>query len=229
MIHARRVVAEFDALHAAMRQYTSSFSGNIVVGTMPIMARQGLAACIANFNRKHPKVRIEISEGKTKELVKRLHYGEIDVAFVVLDKIEDRTITLHPLIQDELILVVDELNPLAKKRSIDLAEAANENFIFPTQRSSMFELGMRACEASGFTPKIAYQCGEIDMINHLVAERLGVSIMARKVALASALPNTVILSLKTKIERVTSLAVSSAEAPSSTVRLFIDHVLQEKF
>lgn len=227
--HARRIVAGFEELHSAMRKQASYLTGKVRVGTIPILGRLGLASSIASFNRKYPGIRVEIKEGKTMELIKSLYCSEVDVAFVVMsNNNENKSLSFHPVIEDELVLVVDVLHPFAKKGTIDLAEAANENFIFPDDSSSMYELGVEACLKAGFTPNQAYKCGQVEMILELVSERVGVTIMAKKVFLSSSsnFAYTTCLSLKSKIQRITALALPNHSTLSPSVELFTRHILQ---
>ncbi|MEW9674306.1 LysR family transcriptional regulator substrate-binding protein [Ammoniphilus sp. 3BR4] len=210
-----------------MRRQASFLKGYVRVGTIPILGRLGLVPCIAQFHRIYPGIHVEIKEGKTLELMDRLHSSDMDVAFVVPSKeIHEKTIVFHPVIEDELVLVVDELHPLAKKSLINLSDAAHEKFIFADSSSSMNRMAMDACLDAGFTPNVIYECGQADMILGLVGERLGVTIMARKVAAASAIPHTICLPLKTRIQRITALAVPNQFPLSQPVKLFVRHVLQ---
>jgi len=230
LIHASKIVADFDELHAAMRRQKSVLTGSIRVGTIPIVGSLGLASCIAGFNRKYPEIQVAIQEGKTLELLERLYSAEIDVAFVIMpDESTVRSLELHPIVEDELVLVVDVLHPFAHKKTIKLKDAANERFILPDANSSMFKMSMEACRRAGFTPDIAYQCGQVELILGLVAERTGVTIMAKKVADSSPLPYTIAVPIRPKIKRTTFLAVSEHAGTMQPVRAFIEHLHHDDF
>ena len=230
LVHAARIVADFDELHAAMRRQKNVLTGSVRVGTIPVVGSLGLASCIAGFNRKYPEIQVAIQEGKTLELLERLYSAEIDAAFVIMpDDAAVRSLELHPVVEDELVLVVDVLHPLAHKKTVKLKEAEGERFILPDANSSMYKMSMEACRKAGFTPDIAYQCGQVELILGLVAERTGVTIMARKVADSSALPYTVSLPIRPKIRRTTFLAVSEHAGTMQPVRAFIEHLLHDDF
>jgi LysR family transcriptional regulator, transcription activator of glutamate synthase operon len=229
--YAQRIVEEFEALKLAMREYTMYAQDHLVIGTIPIMGRMGLTPLIADFQKKYPKIKLELKERKNKELLELLRRAEIDVAFITAPKAnssEHPEITYYPLVEDDVVLVANESHPLAKRASINLAEAANEVFILVDSASGMYRISLDACHDAGFTPAVIRESRHIDTIIGLVAEGLGVSLLSRRMVRSSTSPNIAAVRLNETVKRVTALAVRNQPHLSVPAKTFINHSLAWK-
>ena len=230
VIHATKLVEGFEGLQAAMNRRKNILTGCIRIGIMPGMEHLGLTSSIVGFNRKYPEIQIVIREYRSLGLLELLRAAEIDVAFVLTpDNPTDRLLALHPIMEDELVLVVNVLHPLAQKKTIKLKEADGERFIFPDADSGMYKMCVDACNKAGFTPNIVHQCAQVELTQGFIAEGAGVTIMAKKIADVSPHPHTVSLLIRPKIERIIFLAVSDHAKNMQSVGVFTEYILRDNF
>ncbi|WP_312337675.1 LysR family transcriptional regulator [Anaerospora hongkongensis] len=224
--HAQRLLADYEEMQTSMKKYHALERGRLMVGTVQMMGRLGLTSVIATFSRKYPGIELDIKEKSTRDLLVLLHEKKIDVAFITLsiDSVAEKTIITYPLIVDEVFLVVNQCHPFAKKRSIDLSEAANEQFIFIERTFGIHETFIKACEKAGFHPNIIYESAHVDTILGLVAERLGVSLLSSRIA--KSFPNVTLVRLNNPIKRITALAVPKQIQPPKPLKVFIKHALE---
>jgi LysR family nitrogen assimilation transcriptional regulator len=66
----------------ALRGFTGSLEGEIVVGLMPSMTRCALAPSLARFMTLHPNVQVHIVEAYSGALTERVRAGELEFAVV---------------------------------------------------------------------------------------------------------------------------------------------------
>jgi LysR family transcriptional regulator, pca operon transcriptional activator len=76
---ARRILAELHRLDEQLDQLSSSESGAVTLGALPVAAAGVLPGVLARLKAAHPGVRIRLLQGRTKELLPLLASGEIDL------------------------------------------------------------------------------------------------------------------------------------------------------
>ena len=80
------------------------------------------------------------------------------------------------LISDEAIcLAVPAGHPLAKREKISVSELAGERFICMPEKSSLYEITVKACTAAGFVPNIAIRLDDPFYIRKYVELGLGIA------------------------------------------------------
>ena len=226
--YASRIIAEYENMMSAMEEFTSLERGGLSVGTIPVYSSRGLISLFTSFQKKYPGIQLEIKEKLTNELIDLLKKSELDIAIIALPFDMDplNTFTTYPMIEDEVVLITHKSHPFAKRRSINLSEAADENFIFINHASTLYQICIDACKEAGFTPKITYESSQIDMVAGLVEEGLGVSLITLREAESSVQSNIAIVRLETTIKHTTALAIRSRLNHSNAMKAFVKHSLE---
>jgi LysR family transcriptional regulator, transcription activator of glutamate synthase operon len=226
--YASRIIAEYENMMSAMEEFTSLERGGLSVGTIPVYSSRGFSSLFTSFQKKYPGIQLEIKEKLTNELIDLLKKSELDMAIIALPFDMDplNTFTTYPMIEDEVVLITHKSHPFAKRRSINLSEAADQNFILINHASTLYQICIDACKEAGFTPKITYESSQIDMVAGLVEEGLGVSLITLREAESSVQSNIAIVRLDTSIKHTTALAIRSRLNHSNAMKAFVKHSLE---
>ena len=226
--YAQRIVDDFESLKLGMQEYNMIQQVNLAIGCIPVMARLGLTPLILTFQKKYPKINVEIKERPNRELLNLLKRREIDVALITApgaDVSKHPMITYYTLLEDEVFLVTNQSNKMAQRISIDLAEAKNEVFILLDSYTGIYKICMDAFQKAGFTPKI-HESRNVETIMELVAEGLGVTFLTGRLARSFSIPNITMVRLNQPFKRITSMAVWNQPHLTFPVRMFIKHSLE---
>ena len=227
--HAAKIIAEIKLANQNMQQHVVLERGEIKIGAIPILGLLGLTTIIASFQKKHPAVHLEIVEDASDRLLETLLSSEINVAFLTppqnYEQYED--IQFYPLISDNLVVIVNRDHPIAKKKSIDLTELKDENYICMKLNYGMRRISINACHTAGFEPNIVYETSQVETISSLVGEGMGIALLTSRVAMSVKKPTISIVNLRNAPKRITSLAVPQRDHLSPVVTAFrrfaLDH------
>lgn len=130
-----------------------------------------------------PESRVRITEADPEVCFEMLLTSRVDVAVVVgthlLPPSSDPRFEQHPLMEDQLDLLVPPEHPLAGRRSVRLGDAADEPWIMDRPGRPHHQLVLSACAAAGFSPAQAHEVTEWDTGAALVAAGLGVALVPR--------------------------------------------------
>jgi DNA-binding transcriptional LysR family regulator len=176
LLHARVILAQAAMLRAEMRERGALRRGRVTLGTPPTIGERLLPDALAAFYRRYPELEICVHEGSTKELLRLLEDGQLDIAIVTLP-VARRGLLATPLFTEELVLAVALDHRLAGQSAVSFAELADEPFLLYPPGYEMREATLAACKQAGFTPRVVLDGGAVDMLLRLAEANLGVAVM----------------------------------------------------
>jgi DNA-binding transcriptional LysR family regulator len=175
-----------------------------------------LPALMAQFERVHPLVEVQIDEVVDEVVVQWLLERRVELGFVVLP--DERFDTL-PLVTDELVAVLPASHPLASKKTVSAKDFHNRLFIRTSAGSGPHIdqfLG-----AQGAIPKTLFRFEQLTSMMGFVAQGDAIAIAAR-LALPNAPAGLVYRSLQPRWPREIALAALSFDRLSPAARAFIE-------
>lgn len=134
---------------------------------------------LARFRERLPDVRLLIHEMATVQQIEALEQGLIDVG-VIRPEALPHGIKAMELFKDSLTVVMHASNPLAAKEGpVDIAELANEDFIFYQRHLGirLYDEVIALCTRAGFSPRILYEVRELPTIIGLISGGFGVAVL----------------------------------------------------
>jgi len=145
---ARRVLAELAALAVDVASLTGEVSGDVALGSIGTTARWMVPGLLEEAARRHPGVRIIVSESVTSSLLPQLLTGQLDMAVLNLP-LRDPELSVRPLFDEELVLVAPFGHELADvDEPVSLVELARHELLLAapgtTMRNDLDEAATRA-------------------------------------------------------------------------------------
>jgi DNA-binding transcriptional LysR family regulator len=170
-IHARRIEAEFALAEREARG--ASASTTIRLGILPTMPVAWIAAFLVRFAKEEE--RVELVEGRERELAERLVSGRIDMAFTLIRPGHHRFETEH-LIEEGYALALPTTHRLAARESIEAEELAGETMIVRRQCEVLADTS-RHFTARGVRPFFAARTTDDERALAMVRAGLGITVM----------------------------------------------------
>ncbi|MGH3439028.1 MAG: LysR family transcriptional regulator [Sciscionella sp.] len=179
---ARHAVGILDDLKAAQEQVAAIkhlTAGRVRVCTFPSASATIVAAAMTHLNAVNPGIRVQLQEAEPPESLALLQAGECDITLAFSygeapEFVRDH-LSVTPLLDDEMAVVLPKSHPLARRRTLALSELAGEVWIAgcPRCRATFVD----ACTAAGFTPDIAVTTDDNLAMQSLVVAGTGVAVM----------------------------------------------------
>ena len=196
--HADAIFSRIDAAEEELAAIAGLRGGRLRMACFQSAGATLVPRAVAEFHQRHPKVELSMVEAETEPARELLTCGEIDLAllydFELLPAAFDGDLALTHLIDDPYEVLLRKGHPLATKRSLSLADLAEEPWIAATTNSGCRQITERACQDHGFEPRIAFECDETLAAQALVAAGVGVTILPR-LALTTIHPEVVVRKL----------------------------------
>jgi LysR family cyn operon transcriptional activator len=116
-VYATRALKEIEAGRMALADLGGLQSGKLTVGAFPTFLNTVVPATVAAFSQAHPGVMVEVRDLRAGAIEELLLRGELDLG-IAFHPTEHDEIDTEPLFDEQMLLVVRQLHPLAGQRSL---------------------------------------------------------------------------------------------------------------
>src|SRR5207248_8335016 len=110
-----------------------------------------------------------------------VHRGALEMAVIRLPK-RRADLEARALHREPMVLLVPPGHRLGDRRSVALAELAEEPFVTMRPASGLRELLDGVCRQAGFEPRVAVETGQLGSIVGLVLGGVGITVLPRMAA-----------------------------------------------
>jgi DNA-binding transcriptional LysR family regulator len=180
---ARQILEQVERTKENVQNRARGETGHIRVGFVgTIYFHPRVPGLIQTYRERYPGVLLSPVQGNTSDLmVKAVQAGSVDVAFVRLPLEHNEAVTIHPLVDETMRIVLPSYHPQAHKRSVPLVTLAQEKLIlFPRAIGpGLYDSVIASCQRAGFSPILGEEGIQISSILSLVAAGFGISIVTR--------------------------------------------------
>jgi DNA-binding transcriptional LysR family regulator len=197
---ARQVVTDLASAVDEAREIGGLRRGRISVGATPSITTSILPQALGRFHEAYPGIDLKLHEAGSRDLVRHLDAGSLDVALVILP-VAHRSLETVPLLREELVLAVGPTHALADRKRVALGDLHDTPLMMFREGYDLRSTTLSACTAAGFEPRFAVEGGEMDGVLRLAEAGVGVAIVPsmvipkdgplRAVRIAPALTRTV--------------------------------------
>nr|WP_297526410.1 LysR substrate-binding domain-containing protein [uncultured Roseateles sp.] len=223
--HAQRILSDVDQMTADLSDYASGLTGVVRLWANTSAVTQFLPEQVSAFVRDNPRIRIELEEADSHEIVVAVLDGRADLGIFA-----DRTpaLGLHVLNyrRDRLVLVAPGGHPLARRRTVRWEQAVEHDFVTLAKATSLQKRLEMETEKLGRRLKNRIQVRSFDAMCRMVAAGMGIAV----------LPDVAVEPLLKPLnlrrvgldedwsDRTLLIGVRDLDALPRHVRVFIDHL-----
>ena len=184
--YAERLLQTRDESLLAVADQGSSPRGTLLIGANEATCLYVLPDVFAKYSSLYPGVQISIYRNFSYKIVEKLENGTIDVGIVTLP-VKSSSLKAHAIFRDQLMLMVNPQNPLAKHDVVPVSEIAKQPLLLPKTGYS------RRVMDKLFRPyaaqlQIRMELPSVGMIKSFVAAGLGVSLISASLSTECATP-----------------------------------------
>ena len=180
LVHAQQILRQSNTMMDTMKTMASPEKiHSLKVGFLPTVLPGLLTNAMRTFNQSHPDYCVQIFEMSPTRQEEALRKGEIDLALIG-DPCSNtrREFRAETISRTELAMLVPDSHPLARRKSVDLAEFGSDTFLtlhedqFPGRIEMMAEL----FSSAGINPKVAIRATGLSELLGLVGGGAGVAV-----------------------------------------------------
>ncbi|MFF2075855.1 LysR family transcriptional regulator [Kitasatospora sp. NPDC058162] len=191
---ARRILADTESARLAVQETVQLRRGRVRLGAPPSLCTSLVPDVLRVFRDRYPGVALGVREGGSRDLVRWLAAGELDLALIITPASGEAepALAVTELLHEELVLVSAEGlgGGRRPRRTVRVAELDGRPLVMFREGYDVREAALAACRAAGFEPEFAVEGGEMDAVLGFVRAGLGPAVVPGMVAARSGLSVT---------------------------------------
>jgi DNA-binding transcriptional LysR family regulator len=219
---ARRMIGELDAMVADVVAMRHEVRGKVRLGMIGTAGRWLVPRLFGSLRPRHPQIRLTVTDGTNTTLEAQLVSGQLDLAVVTLPVHSDE-LTTTPLFEEDLVLVVPAVHPLAQRLSpLALGDLADVELVLPAPGTALREEIDTASRAAGVELRPSMELDGLRMIASLTFDGHGPSILPATAVPAHLRTEFRLLPIAGLPPRRVGVALHLRGAPSAPTRVVIE-------
>lgn len=196
---AQRVLEEASSIKDIASAGKDQLSSSLRVGAIFTIGPYLFPHFIPQLQRLAPKMPLYVEESFTATLRRRLRQGELDVIIIALPFTEADVVT-QPLYEEPFVVVMAEDHELAKEKAIRPEQLDPYNVLLLGEGHCFRDQVLEACpnlkpgiDDPRTALRTASEGSSLETMKHMVASRLGITILPQSAALADQYTNNLLV------------------------------------
>lgn len=176
---AKRILADVDTARLEVQELAGLRSGRVRLGATPSLCGGLVADVLARFHATYPGVALQVEEGGSRDLVRDLTRGELDIALVILPLHQGETaLDAMPILRENLVVASASDGPAPTAGTHMLISGLREHSLVMFRSGyDLRDATLAACRQAGFEPDFSVEGGEMDAVLRFVEAGLGVAVV----------------------------------------------------
>jgi DNA-binding transcriptional LysR family regulator len=190
---ARRILADVETARLDVQDLVGLRRGRVRLGATPSLCTGLLPEVLADFRRRYPGISLHVEEGGSRDLIRQLAQGSLDLALIILrPQSHDPALYATPLLREDLVIaspadravesgiepaVEPGIDPPALASPARIADLRDVPMVMFRDGYDLRDVTLAACRAEGFEPRFAVEGGEMGSVLRFVEAGLGVAVV----------------------------------------------------
>ncbi|MGH3546537.1 MAG: LysR family transcriptional regulator [Pseudonocardiaceae bacterium] len=174
---AKRILADVETARLQVHELAELRQGRLRLGATPSLCTGPLAHALACFRLRYPGIQLVIDESGSRDLVRQLAEGAIDLAMITsLVHRGDPTLDTVPILREQLTVAVPRTMDLGFD-SFRIADLRDRPLVMFREGYDLRSMTLTVCQRAGFQPRFAIEGGEMDAVLSFVEAGLGIAVV----------------------------------------------------
>ena len=208
----RQFAFQVERLEKVVREVAAGQKAVLHIGAITSAMLDTVPQLLTHLKQAHPNLTVFVREIDSVAAIPGLEAGEIDIAFVRIDKEVGNGIATLPLQEDRLAVAMTKDHKLAEQTRVRLRSLATEQLVMSSRSVSpmYFDMLINVCRDHGFSPRVLHEVRSVSSQIAYVSCGQGVALVPASMR-KLAPENVVIRPLHEKISVVTAAAAWNAQ------------------
>lgn len=223
---ARRIIADADTARMEVQELVGLRRGRLRLGATPSLCVSLVAPVLRRYADAFPRVRLQVEEGGSQDLVRHLVHGALDMAVIVLPSGgTDPSLRTQPILRESLVCVSSLTMPAPTEHPpLKIIELRDQPLVMFRTGYDLRDATVAACQKAGFVPTYAVEGGELDAVLGFVEAGLGLALVP-SMAVAGRERLRITPLARPGVQRTVAVAHRRDVTPTHAARAFRDTLL----
>ena len=172
----KEIISLYDNLPTEINSRYGLETGHINISMSAVMSMRKFIGILGDFHQLYPNITYNLIESGGKTTENLILNDEVDIGVTTLP-VDHHLFESISLNKEDLRVVLHREHPLAYKTKIKMEELAEENFILFNEDFYLNDKIIENAKNAGFVPNMASQISQWNVIENLIINKLGITIL----------------------------------------------------
>lgn len=166
----------------ALGRLSDAFKGVLSIGASSTISQYLIPGVIASFHRKYLEIKLNLYNGNSFEMERKLLDGEIDLALVENDS-SNKNISYTPFLEDEIVVVAGSNCLFAKQKNLSIKDLEQIPIVLREKGSGTLQVIEKALHAQGIDIEklnILIHLGSTEAILNFICDFDGIAMVSER-------------------------------------------------
>jgi len=174
---AQNIINEVQDSQRAISNLSTNVAGQLHIGTSHHIGLHRLPPVLRGYNQSFPDVELDMQFLDSEQACKAVLHGDLELGIVTLPPENTDPLTLIPLWNDPLHIVVSEEHTLASEKNIKLQSLANHPAVLPARGTFTREVIEDMLKPADIKLQVRLSTNYLETIRMMVEIGLGWSVL----------------------------------------------------
>lgn len=170
---ARRILNEIEDTRRALADLAGEVGGQLRIGTSHHIGLHRLPEPLRAFTNAFPEVELDLRFMDSEQACRAVERGDLELAVVTLPVVAPERLTLEPIWEDPLSIMVSREHALAGRKRVKLTELVEHPAILPSVGTYTRVIVEDAIRPTGMKPRVRLSTNYLETIRMLVSIGFG--------------------------------------------------------
>jgi len=175
---ARRILADVDNARVQVQELVSLARGRLRLGATPSLSTALLPDALRRFHDAYPGIELVVEESGSRDLVRLLADGELDLALIILPlHTRDPALATTPILREPLVVAATTERSPVRAKALRVRDLQRYPLVMFREGYDLRDATLAACRRARIDPRFAVEGGEMDAVLRFVEAGLGVAVV----------------------------------------------------
>ena len=125
---AKQIITLYQQTKQDILEHQNTIRGELKIGASFTIGEYILPLLLLDLQQEYPELELHVVIGNTEEIVHAVRLYEVDIGLIE-GQTNEKDLSVHPFMQDELFVISSNKHPLASKRDISIKDLQNQDWV----------------------------------------------------------------------------------------------------
>lgn len=173
---ARLVLSDIEQIRSVARRSGNPAEGVLRLGLFPTLAPYLLPHVVPTLRRRYPKLRLQLAEEKTDDILRLLRQGGLDAALLALP-INSEGLDMEVLFEEPFVLAVPGDHPLTSSGRVSMKDLEGAELLLLEEGHCLRDHALEVCALADAHERVDFHATSMETLRQMVAAEVGITLM----------------------------------------------------
>lgn len=175
---ARRILADVESARVQVQELVGLARGRLRLGAPPSLSTVLLPDALRVFHDAYPGIAVTVEESGSRDLVRLLAHGELDLALIILPlHTRDPALTTRSILKEPLVVATAAAASPITAKTMRVRDLQRYPVVMFRDGYDLRDAILAACRRARIELRFAIEGGEMDAVLSFVEAGLGVAVV----------------------------------------------------